>query len=89
MCENDRLVYFLGQKDTLIECVDNEDNEIVIPHELLNAENFTFETLICFKNSSEGLLRTIGWCEGSYCQTEPIWFPVKGESQYKPHLLLK
>lgn len=44
-----------------MECIDMEDNEIIIPHEMLNDKYFSFKTLISFKKSADGLLRTIGW----------------------------
>lgn len=51
----------MGSKMTLVICVDAEDQELIIPHNLLNGDNLIFEHLIHFRKSNDGMLRTIAF----------------------------
>ena len=43
----------------VLECIDSEDQEIIIPHNILNNSNFKVDHLIHFQKSQDGMLRTI------------------------------
>jgi predicted GTPase len=72
------LVCELGKRGIVLGCVDADDPEIIIAHEILNEENFKFRTLLRFKKSSDGMLRTLGWQSGSQHGCEHPFNPVKG-----------
>lgn len=73
-----------------MECVDADDLEVIIPHNLLNPNNFLFETLLGFKKSQDGMLRTIGWkrIKEEEGEEESGWEGVQGDAQFEPYLLM-
>lgn len=65
--------------------MDSEEEEVVIPHDLLTEKHFNFKGLVTFERSNDGMLRTVRWKEYG----GEKWMPVKGEEQFEPYLLLK
>ena len=53
--EGSRLMETLGKNNLLLACIDSEDPELIIPHDLLNENNFVCTNLLMFKRSSDGL----------------------------------